>query len=48
MEKTFEMKKNDSAWLPAECKSVIIGLGWTCDGSIDLDASIVALKADKS
>jgi len=30
MEKTFEMKKNDSAFLPQECKSVMIGLGWEC------------------
>jgi len=47
MEKTFEMKKNDSAFLPQECKSVIIGLGWTCPGSIDLDASVVGLKENK-
>jgi stress response protein SCP2 len=47
MEKTFEMKKNDSAFLPQECKSVMIGLGWTCKGSIDLDASIVGLRANK-
>ena len=47
MEKTFEMRKNESAFLPKECKEVIVGLGWTCTGYIDLDASVVGLYANK-
>jgi hypothetical protein len=45
MEKTFEMRKNDSAFLPQECTSVVVGLGWTPQGYIDLDASVVGLNA---
>jgi len=47
MEKTFEMKKNDSAFIPKECRSLVIGLGWTCRGNIDLDASVLSLDANK-
>jgi len=47
MDKTFEMTKNDSAFLPHACRSVIVGLGWWCAGEMDLDASIVALNKDK-
>lgn len=47
MDKTFQMKKNDRAQLPADLKSVIIALGWSCQGSIDLDTSIVGLDVAK-
>jgi hypothetical protein len=46
-EKTFHMQKDDSVYLPDDCSSILVGLGWECTGSIDLDASIVGLKADK-
>ena len=48
MDKTFHMKKDDRAQLPPDAKAVIIGLGWDCEGSIDLDASIVPLDANKN
>ena len=47
MEKTYEMSKGDSLFLPDECRSVLVGLGWTCAGSIDLDASVIALNTEK-
>jgi stress response protein SCP2 len=46
-EKTFLMKKDDSAFLPDDCQAVLVGLGWECKGSIDLDASIIALDENK-
>jgi len=48
LEKNFEMKKNDSAFLPEGVDSVIIGMGWTCNRNFDLDASIVAMDANKN
>lgn len=36
---TFDMKKGDIGVLPANTKSVAIGLGWTVSGGLDLDAS---------
>jgi len=36
---TFDMKKGDMGVLPANIKSVAVGLGWSCPGSLDLDAS---------
>lgn len=47
MDKTFTMHKDDSAILPEGCDCVIVGLGWTCPGSIDLDASIVCVDSNK-
>jgi tellurium resistance protein TerD len=47
MEKTFVMQKDDSATLPNEVRSVVVGLGWECPGSIDLDASIIGLNSNK-
>ena len=48
MDKTFVMQKNDCASLPANMKSVVVGLGWDCNGDVDLDASIVCLDKDKN
>ena len=48
LEKTFNMKKNDIAALPDDCNAVIIGLGWDCPGSIDIDASIICLDGEKN
>ena len=48
MEKTFVMKKDDSVKMPDEAKSVIVGLGWECKGSIDLDASVVGIDGSKN
>lgn len=48
METTFTMKKNDVAQLPSNIDAVIIGLGWDCDGDIDLDASIICLDQQKN
>lgn len=45
MEKTFNMKKNDVASLPASANSVVVGLGWSCSKSTDFDASIVCLDS---
>jgi len=45
LEKTFIMKKDDSALLPDGVKTLLAGLGWSCDGAIDLDASIVGVDA---
>jgi tellurium resistance protein TerZ len=42
-DKVFTMHKNDTAALPPGNPAIIVGLGWTCPGSIDLDASIVAV-----
>jgi len=50
MKETFTMQKDDIAFLPTRCDSVIIGFGWTCSGSIskiDLDASAICLDTDK-
>jgi hypothetical protein len=41
------MKKDDVAQLPPGCNGIIIGLGWTCSGNIDFDASIIGLDANK-
>ena len=46
-EKTFQMKKDDSATIPADISAILVGLGWSCDGSIDLDASIVLMNQNK-
>jgi tellurium resistance protein TerD len=46
-EKTFQMKKDDSATIPEDISAVLVGLGWSCDGSIDLDASIVLMNQNK-
>jgi hypothetical protein len=43
LEKTFFMEKNDLARLPNGFRSAVIGLGWDCKGSVDLDASILCL-----
>jgi stress response protein SCP2 len=47
MDRTFEMKKDDTAQLPPGCDSVVVGMGWTCGGSVDFDASIICLDANK-
>jgi len=41
------MKKDDVAQLPPGANGMIIGLGWTCSGDIDFDASIVGLDINK-
>jgi len=46
-ETTFTMKKDDVAQLPPGANGMIIGLGWTCSGDIDFDASIVGLDINK-
>jgi stress response protein SCP2 len=46
-EKTFTMHKNDVAVLPADFRSAVIGLGWDCEGSVDLDASVICLDKEK-
>jgi len=43
MDKTFQMKKDDSASLPPSLETVIIGLGWTTPKNVDLDASVICL-----
>ena len=48
MDKTFVMKKDDCATLPAGMNSVVVGLGWDCYGDVDLDASIVCLDKNKN
>jgi len=48
MDKTYVMKKDDCAALPANMKSVVVGLGWDCAGDADLDASIVCLDKHKT
>ena len=45
MEKTFNMKKNDVASLPASANSVVVGMGWSCSLSTDFDASVVCLDS---
>jgi len=48
MKETFTMQKDDSAFLPTRCDSVIIGFGWTCSiGNTNLDASAICLDTDK-
>lgn len=39
------MHKDDVCELPPG--SMIVGLGWTCDGAVDLDASIICLDKKK-
>ena len=41
------MKKGDNAQLPDTAKAVLICLGWSCIGDVDLDASVVPLDKDK-
>lgn len=45
MHKTFNMHKGDHACIPRDLfkggDDFYVGLGWTCPGSIDLDASII-------
>lgn len=47
IDKTFNMEKNDVACLPKELSKVNVGLGWSCEASIDLDASVVLLTGKK-
>lgn len=44
MDKTFNMVKGDMFTLPAGLTKFNVGLGWTCPGSLDLDASCIMLK----
>lgn len=50
MEKTFNMAKHDVAEIPlslfGDGDDVFIGLGWTCEEGLDLDASIIVKKRD--
>ena len=47
MEKNFNMKKGDAYILPESIfrggDDLFIGLGWECEGAVDLDASILAI-----
>jgi stress response protein SCP2 len=44
MEKTFDMKKDDFAVVPSNLSGLFLGLGWTCEGSLDLDSSVILLN----
>jgi len=48
LDKTFNMKKGEVGAIPASCDKLFVGLGWTCPGSLDLDASIVCLGSTGS
>ena len=43
LEKTFNMKKGDSANIPDALSQLNVGLGWDCASSVDLDASVLVL-----
>ena len=45
MDKTFNMSKGDSARIPKSLNNLCVGLGWDCDSSVDLDASIIVVSA---
>ena len=47
LEKTFDMQKGDNAVLPNTLSKVCIGLGWDCDSSVDLDASVIVMVGGK-
>lgn len=42
------MKKDDAAMLPPNLPGIVIGLGWTCSGDVDFDASVVCLDQNKN
>jgi tellurium resistance protein TerZ len=46
-EKTFDMKKGNAASIPAKFDKVMVGLGWDCSSSVDLDSSIIIMKDAK-
>ncbi len=43
VDKSFAMKKNDDMALPEHCTKYFVGLGWSCDDALDLDASCIML-----
>ena len=43
LEKPFDMKKGEQALLPNHLSSLCVGMGWDCDSSVDLDASVVVV-----
>jgi tellurium resistance protein TerD len=45
MDKTFNMSKGDSAGIPTDLSRLCVGLGWDCDASVDLDASVIVVSA---
>lgn len=47
LEKTFIMSKDDTVRLPPGCDKVVVGLGWTCEGKVDFDASVICLDKEK-
>lgn len=46
--KPFQMKKGDTGVLPSGLDAVLVCLGWTAASGVDLDASLVALDAQKN
>jgi tellurium resistance protein TerD len=43
VEKVFNMNKGDSANIPDILSQLNVGLGWDCESSVDLDASVIVL-----
>ena len=41
------MKKDEQVGVPKDMNTVLVGLGCTCRGAIDLDASIVCVDGNK-
>jgi tellurium resistance protein TerD len=44
MDKTFNMRKDDVATIPSDLKNLFLGLGWTCEESLDLDSSVILVE----
>jgi tellurium resistance protein TerD len=47
VEKVFNMSKGDSANIPENLSQLNVGLGWDCESSIDLDASVIVLGGSR-
>lgn len=45
MDKTFDMKKGEALSMPDNLNKVFVGLGWTCNSNVDLDASCIMINS---
>ena len=43
LEKSFDMKKGESATIPNNLSKICVGMGWDCASSVDLDASVLVI-----